>query len=32
MAKIERVDEQTVRAYFDALDPLVRPEMWEVQP
>jgi len=22
---IERVDEQTVRAYFDALDPLVRP-------
>jgi len=23
---IERVDERTVRAYFDALDPLVRPE------
>jgi len=23
--KIERVDEQTLRAYFDALDPLVRP-------
>jgi len=24
MVKIERVDERTVRAYFDALDPLVR--------
>jgi len=24
--RVERVDEQTVRAYFDALDPLVRPD------
>jgi len=23
---VERIDEQTVRAYFDALDPLVRPD------